>query len=114
VGVRDHLRLPERQRVRDALRVTGQRPLWIALKKQSIAAGAEAALPRVVTAEGERLGSMPADLVEGEPAVHVVTTRFQITAVYTRRPQRMVRLHLMIGVAVRFCLRQESIAHRES
>ena len=37
-GVRDDLRLPERQRVRDALRVTGQRPLRIAQKKQSSAA----------------------------------------------------------------------------
>ncbi|HZZ21623.1 MAG TPA: hypothetical protein VFE60_03160, partial [Roseiarcus sp.] len=101
MGVRDHLRLPERQRVRDALRATGQRTLRITQKKQSTAAGGEGAFQGVVAAKGQRLRSMPADLVEGECAVHVVTTCFQITAVYARRPQRMVRLQLVIGVAVR-------------
>ena len=33
VGVRDHLGLPERQRMRNTLRVTGERPLGIAQKK---------------------------------------------------------------------------------
>ena len=84
VGVCDDLRLPERQRVRDALRVTGERPLRIAQKKKSIAALGEAALPGVVAAKGERLLSVPADLVEGQRAVHVVKTRFQITTIYTR------------------------------
>ena len=114
VGVRDHLRLPERQRVRDALRVTGQRPLRIAQKKQSSAAVGEGALPGVVAAKGQRLRSMPVDLVEGERAVHVVTSRLQIAAEQTRRPQRMARLHLVIGVAVRLGLRQERVAHRDS
>ena len=113
-GMRDHLRLPESQGVRHALRVTGQRALRIAQKKQSIGAVAEAALPGVVAAKGQRLRSMAIDLVEGEHAVHVVTSRLQIAAVYTRRPQSMARLHLVIGVAVRLGLRQERIAHHHS
>ena len=36
-GVRDDLRLPERPRMRDPFRITGQRPLRVAQKKQSIA-----------------------------------------------------------------------------
>ena len=56
---------------------------------------------------------MPADLVEGERAVHVVTIRLEVAAEQTRRPQRMVRLHLMIGIAVRLGLRQERVAHRD-
>ena len=111
--MRDHLRLPERQRVRNALRVTGQRPLRIAQKKQSIAAVGEAALPGVVAAKGQRLRSMAVDLVEGERTVHMVTSRLQIAAEQTRRPQRMARLHLMIGVAVRLGLRQERVARRD-
>ena len=114
VGVRDDLGLPERQRVRDTLRVTGQRPLRIAQKKQSSAAEGEGALPGVVAAEGQRLRSMAIDLVEGEPAVHMVTGRLEIAAEHTRRPQRMARLHLMIGIAVRLGLRQERVAHRDS
>ena len=35
VSVGDHVRLPERQRVRDALRVSGQRALRITKKKQN-------------------------------------------------------------------------------
>ena len=115
MSVGDHVGLPERQRVRgqpSALR--GQRPFRITQKKQSIAAAAEGALSGVVAAKGQRLRSMPTDLVEGQRAVHVVTTRFQIAAENTRRPQRMARLHLVIGVSVRFGLRQERIAHRES
>ena len=107
----DHLGLPECQRVRDALRVSSQRPLRIAQKKQSGAADAEGALPGIVAAKGERLRSMAANLVEGEPAVHVVTGRLQIAAVQTRRPQRMARLQLVIGVTVRLGFRQERIAH---
>ncbi len=83
-SVRDHLRLPERPRVRDALRVTGQRPFRIAQKKQSSAAGGEGALPSVVAAKGQRLRSMAIDLVESERAVDVVTIRLQIAAEQTR------------------------------
>ncbi len=100
-GVRDPLGLPERPRMRDALRVTGQRRVRIAQEKQSAAAVHEAALPGVVAPKNQRLTSMAVDLVERERAVYVATTRLQITAVYTRRPQRMARLHLVIGVAVR-------------
>ena len=75
---------------------------------------AEGALPGVVAAEGQRLRSVPPDLVEGEHAVRVVTGRLQIAAEYTRRPQRMARLHLVIGVALRLGLRQERVAHRDS
>jgi hypothetical protein len=100
--------------VRDALRVSGQRPLRIAQKKQSSAVLGEAALPSVVATEGERLRSMAVDLVEGEHAVRVVTGRLQIAAEQTRRPQRVAGLHLMIGVSVRLGLRQESIACRDS
>ena len=113
VGVCDHLGLPERQRMRDALRVTGQRKLRIAEKKQSLGADDEAALPGVVAAKGQRLRSMEPDLLESQRTVHMVTSSFQITAEQTRRPQRMARLHLVIGVAVGLGLRQERIAHRD-
>ena len=112
--MRDHLRLPERQRVRDALRVSGQRPLRIAQKKQSSAVLGEAALPSVVATEGERLRSMAVDLVEGQRTVHVVTSRLQLAAENTRRPQRVARLHLVIDVALGLGLSQESIACRDS
>ena len=78
VSVGDHVRLPERQRVRDALRVTGQRSFRIAQKKQNSAAGGEGALPSVVAAKGERLCSVPLDLVESEQAVGVLTMGLQI------------------------------------
>ena len=100
--------------MRDTLRVAGQRPVRVTHKKKGIAAVGESALPGVVAAKGERLRSMPADLVEGQRTVHMVTSRFQITAEQTRRPQRMARLHLMIGVAVRLGLRQKRVAHRDS
>jgi hypothetical protein len=74
----------------------------------------EAALLSVVAAKGQRLRSMPANLVEGEHAVRVVTGRLQIAAEQTRCEQRMVRLHLMIGIAVRLGLRQERVACRDS
>jgi hypothetical protein len=74
----------------------------------------QAAFPGVVATEGERLRSMPADLVEGQRTVDVLTPRFQIAVVYKRRPQRMSRLHLVIGVAVRLGLPQERVARRDS
>src|ERR1700722_3269707 len=55
---------------------------------------------------------MAVDLVEGEPAIYMVAGRLQIALVQTRRPQRMARLHLVIGVSVRLSLRQECVAHR--
>ena len=113
VGMCDHLGLPERQRMRDALRVTRQRTLRIAQKKQSIGAVEEAALSGVVAAKGQRLRSMAAGLVEGQPAVCVVTACLQIAAKQMRRPQSMARLHLEIGIAVRLSLSQERVAHRD-
>ena len=108
-GVRDHLRLPERQRVRDTLRVGSQRPLRMTQKKQSIAALGEAALPASWPPR-----SAPAfhggRSRRGEHMVHVVAGRFQITAEQTRCGQRMARLHLMIDIALGFGLRQESVA----
>jgi hypothetical protein len=58
-----------------------------------------------VAAKGQRLRSMAVDLVECERAVHVVTSRLQIAAENTRRPQRMARLHLVIDVALGLGLR---------
>jgi hypothetical protein len=84
VGVGDHLRLAQRHCVRDGLRVTGQRPLRIAQKKESSAAVGEAALPGVVAAKGQGLRSVPVHLVEGERALHVITDRVQIAAEYRR------------------------------
>jgi hypothetical protein len=84
VSVGDHMWLPERQRVRDALRVTGERPFRIAQKKQSSAGGGEGALPGVATAKGEYLRSMAVDLVEGEHALDVVIVPLQIAAEHTR------------------------------
>jgi hypothetical protein len=73
VGVRNHLRLPKGQRVRDTLRVAGQRPVRVTHKKKGIAAVGESALPGVVAAKGERLRSVAVDLVEGESAIYMVT-----------------------------------------
>jgi hypothetical protein len=67
-----------------------------------------------VAAEGQRLTSVAVDLVECERAVHVVTSGLQIAAENTRRPQRVARLQLVIGVAVRLGLRQERVACRDS
>jgi hypothetical protein len=84
VGVRDHLGLAERPRMRDALGVTDQRPVRIAQKKQSTAALGEAALPGVVAAKGQGLRSVPVRLVKGERPVHVIADPLQIAAEQTR------------------------------
>ena len=48
---------------------------------------------------------MPANLIKGKHAVRMVTSRLQIAAEQTRRPQRVTRLHLVIDVALGLGLR---------
>jgi hypothetical protein len=57
---------------------------------------------------------MAIDLVEGKRAVYMARICLEVAAKQTGRPQRMARLHLMTGVAVRLGLRQERVPYRDS
>jgi hypothetical protein len=79
VGVGDDLRLAQRLRVGDTLRIACERLLGISPQEHGHAPDGEAALTSIVAAEDKRLPAVPVDVVNRKCAIHMAASRLEIT-----------------------------------